>query len=296
MSVAVARPEAETAPARPTARRRIKVPTRLTASLVLLLIAAAFIVPLLWVLLAAFNGDPTQGIQITWPKPFSLDNFRAVLNVETTYRPLFNGALLCIGGTLITMVCATLAAYPLSRYRSRLKRPFMLTILFATGLPITAIMVPVYGLFVQLALDDSMAATTVFMATTALPISIWLTKNFMDGVPVELEEAAWVDGASSLQGLRHIILPLMGPGLSVVAIYTFIGLWGNFFVPFILLLSPEKQPMSVTIYTFFGQYGQIIYGQLAAYSLLYSMPSVLLYLVLSKRLGGAFAFGGGVKG
>jgi multiple sugar transport system permease protein len=258
--------------------------------------AAAFVIPLLWVILAAVNGDPNQGIKIMWPHPFTLDNFKAVMTPETTYIPLLNGAILCVGGTLITMVCATLSAYPLSRYRSRLKRPFLVTILFSTGLPITAIMVPVYGLFVQLALDDSIPATTVFMATTALPISIWLTKNFMDGVPIELEEAAWTDGASPMRGLLRIVMPLMGPGLSVVAIYTFIGLWGNFFVPFILLLTPEKQPMSVTIYTFFGQYGQVVYGQLAAYSLLYSLPSVLLYLVLSRRLGGAFAFGGGVKG
>jgi multiple sugar transport system permease protein len=287
---------AATSPVTRTGSRRPRLSGRLLASLILLLLAAAFIVPLLWVLLAAVNGDPSQGISIKWPHPFTLDNFRAVMTPETTYRPLLNGAILCVGGTLITMVCATLAAYPLSRYRSRLKRPFMLTILFSTGLPITAIMVPVYGLFVQLALDDSITATMVFMATTALPISIWLTKNFMDGVPVELEEAAWTDGASPMQGLLRIIMPLMGPGLSVVAIYTFIGLWGNFFVPFILLLTPEKQPMSVTIYTFFGQYGQVVYGQLAAYALLYSLPSVLLYLVLNRRLGGAFAFGGGVKG
>jgi multiple sugar transport system permease protein len=287
---------AATSPFSRTGPGRPRLSGRLLASLILLLLAAAFIVPLLWVLLAAVNGDPSQGISIKWPHPFTLDNFRAVMTPETTYRPLLNGAILCIGGTLITMVCATLAAYPLSRYRSRLKRPFLLTILFSTGLPITAIMVPVYGLFVQLALDDSIVATMVFMATTALPISIWLTKNFMDGVPVELEEAAWTDGASPMQGLLRIIMPLMGPGLSVVAIYTFIGLWGNFFVPFILLLTPEKQPMSVTIYTFFGQYGQVVYGQLAAYSLLYSLPSVLLYLVLNRRLGGAFAFGGGVKG
>jgi multiple sugar transport system permease protein len=296
MSTATAEQTALVTAPRPVPRRRRQLSGRMIGSLGLLVVAAAFLVPLLWVLLAAFNGDPAQGVQITWPHPFSLGNFRAVLNEETTYRPLLNGALLCIGGTLLTMICATLAAYPLSRYRSRLKRPFMLTILFSTGLPITAIMVPVYGLFVQLALDDSMLATTVFMATSALPISIWLTKNFMDGVPVELEEAAWTDGATPLQGLRRIILPLMAPGLSVVAIFTFIGLWGNFFVPFILLLTPEKQPMSVTIYTFFGQYGQIIYGQLASYALLYSLPSVLLYLVLSRRLGGAFAFGGGVKG
>jgi len=277
-------------------RGRIRLSGRLMASLILLVLAAAFVIPLLWVLLAAVNGDPNQGIRIMWPHPFTLDNFKAVMTPETTYVPLLNGAILCVGGTLITMVCATLAAYPLSRYRSRLKRPFLVTILFSTGLPITAIMVPVYGLFVQLALDDSIPATMVFMATTALPISIWLTKNFMDGVPIELEEAAWTDGASPMRGLLRIVMPLMGPGLSVVAIYTFIGLWGNFFVPFILLLTPEKQPMSVTIYTFFGQYGQVVYGQLAAYSLLYSLPSVLLYLVLSRRLGGAFAFGGGVKG
>ena len=275
---------------------RHRLSGRMIASLVLLLLAAAFVVPLLWVVLAAFNGDPSQGIQIMWPHPFTLNNFRAVMTPETTYIPLLNGMILCVGGTLVTMICATLAAYPLSRYRSRLKRPFLVTILFSTGLPITAIMVPVYGLFVQLALDDSIPATMVFMATTALPISIWLCKNFMDGVPIELEEAAWTDGASPRQGVRRIILPLMGPGLSVIAIYTFIGLWGNFFVPFILLLTPEKQPMSVTIYTFFGQYGQVVYGQLAAYSLLYSLPSVLLYLVLNRRLGGAFAFGGGVKG
>lgn len=297
MSAAIATTSAATTtrerPARP---KRLKMSGRLLASLVLVLIAVAFLVPLLWVLFAAFNGDPAQGVSISWPHPWTFGNFHAVLNTTTTYRPLLNGAILCVGGTIITMVCATLAAYPLSRYRSRLKRPFMVTILFSTGLPITAIMVPVYGLFVQLALDDSLIGTMVFMATTALPISLWLTKNFMDGVPIELEEAAWTDGASPMQSLRRIILPLMFPGLSVVGIYAFIGLWGNFFVPFILLLSTDKQPMSVTIYTFFGQYGQIVYGQLAAYSLLYSLPSILLYLVLSKRLGGAFAFGGGVKG
>lgn len=222
-------PEAGTvAPAITTRPRRMRFTGRMIASMVLVVIAAGFIVPLLWVLLAAVNGSPGQGIAISWPDPFTLDNFRAVMTPETTHRPLLNGAILCAGGTVVTMVCATLAAHPLSRYRSRLKRPFLVTILFSTGLPITAIMVPVYGLFVQLALDDSIVATMVFMATTALPISIWLTKNFMDGVPIELEEAAWTDGATPMQGLPKIIMPLMAPGLSVVAIYTFIGLWGNF--------------------------------------------------------------------
>jgi multiple sugar transport system permease protein len=272
--------------------RRLR--NKVAVDLALLVVAAGFVVPLLWLLLAAF--DASAGVGVSWPHPWTLDNFDAILTVDTTYRPMLNGAILCGGGTLVTVFAAVLAAYPLSRYQFRAKRPFLLTILFATGLPITAIMVPVYGLFVQVNLINTLTGTILFMATTALPISIWLTKNFMDGVPVELEQAAWTDGASTMQGLRSIVLPLMWPGLSVVTIYTFIGLWGNFFVPFVLLSSNDRLPASVSIYTFFGQYGQVVYGQLAAYSMLYSLPAVLLYLVLSRRLGGAFSFSGAVKG
>jgi multiple sugar transport system permease protein len=275
-------------------RGRHQVVNKVVVNVALLLLAAGFFVPLLWLVLAAF--DARAGAAVAWPHPWTSTNFKAILTWDTTYRPMLNGAILCGGGTVVCVLASVLAAYPLSRYQFRAKRPFLLTILFATGLPITAIMVPVYGLFVQVNLIDTLSGTILFMATTALPISIWLTKNFMDGVPIELEEAAWTDGAGAMQGLRTIVLPLMWPGLAVVTIYTFIGLWGNFFVPFVLLSSNDRLPASVSIYTFFGQYGQIVYGQLAAYSILYSLPAVLLYLLLSRRLGGAFSFSGAVKG
>ena len=275
-------------------RGRHLVVSRTVVNLALLLLGAGFFVPLLWLMLAAF--DARAGAAVSLPHPWTVENFKAILTWDTTYRPMLNGAILCGGGTVVCVLASVLAAYPLSRYQFRAKRPFLLTILFATGLPITAIMVPVYGLFVQVNLIDTLSGTILFMATTALPISIWLTKNFMDGVPIELEEAAWTDGAGAMQGLRTIVLPLMWPGLAVVTIYTFIGLWGNFFVPFVLLSSNDRLPASVSIYTFFGQYGQIVYGQLAAYSILYSLPAVLLYLLLSRRLGGAFSFSGAVKG
>ncbi len=264
------------------------------ANLGVLFVAAVFIVPLLWVILASFNR--TAGLTVSIPEHWTLSNFRAVLTPETTYRPMLNGVILCGGAAFVTIVCATLAAYPLSRSNSRYKRPFLLTILFSTGLPITAIMVPVYGLFVQLTLIDTISGTMLFMATTGLPFAIWLMKNFMDGVPLTLEEAAWTDGASRMQTLWYVILPLMWPGISVVAIFTFVGMWGNFFVPFVLLLSPDRLPASVSIYTFFSQYGEVQFGQLAAYSMLYSLPVVVLFLVLSRKLGGAFNLGGAIKG
>ena len=178
----------------------------------------------------------------------------------------------------------------------RIRKPFLYTIVFSTGLPITAILVPVFGLFAHFNLVDNVAAVIFFMTATSLPFGIWLMKGFMDGVPLDLEQAAWVDGASWLGSLRWIVAPLMLPGIAVITIFTFVSQWGNFFVPFILLSSTNKLPASVSIYQFFSQYGSIEYGQLAAFSVLYTLPAVGLWVVLGQFLRGQFTFGGAVKG
>ncbi|MFE5741515.1 carbohydrate ABC transporter permease [Streptomyces celluloflavus] len=267
---------------------------RLAADAALLATAAAFAVPLAWLVLSSLDTGATLRVRL--PKAPGVANFAAVLTDEITFTPMLNSLLLCGGATSLTMGCAALAAYPLSRFRARFSRPYLLTVLFSTCLPVTALMVPVYGLFVQVDLIDTMYGTALFLATAQLPFAIWLLKNFMDGVPRALEEAAWTDGASWTQTLLRIVLPLMGPGVGVVTVYTFIMMWGNFFVPFMLLLSPEQLPASVSIFTFFGNYQGIAFGELAAFSLLYSTPVLLLYLLISRRLGGGFALGGAVKG
>ncbi|WP_371662673.1 carbohydrate ABC transporter permease [Streptomyces sp. NBC_00280] len=267
---------------------------RLAADASLLAVAAAFVLPLAWVVLSAL--DPHADLRVKAPDGLTLDNFDAVLTPDITFTPLLNSLILCGSATLLTVACATLAAYPLSRFRSRFNRPFLLTILFATSLPITAIMVPVYALFVQVDLIDTMQGTILFFAASQLPFAIWLMKNFMDGVPKELEEAAWTDGASSLQSLIRIVLPLMGPGVAVVTVFSFVVMWGNFFVPFMLLLTPDQMPAAVSINEFFGNRGMVAYGQLAAFSVIYSTPVILLYVLIARRLGGGFALGGAVKG
>ncbi|HTW06410.1 MAG TPA: carbohydrate ABC transporter permease, partial [Acidimicrobiales bacterium] len=205
-------------------------------------------------------------------------------------------AILSGGTALLTVLTSLLCAYPLSRYQMRFRKPFLYTILFSTGLPITAIVVPVYGMFARFNLVDNQLAVVFFMTATALPFGIWLTKGFMDGVPVELEEAAWVDGANWISSLRRVVAPLMVPGLVVVTIFTFVAQWGNFFVPFILLQSTDKLPAAVSIYNFFTQYGDVEYGQLAAFSVLYTLPAVGLWVILGTFLRGKFSFGGAVKG
>ncbi|HET7140611.1 MAG TPA: carbohydrate ABC transporter permease [Arthrobacter sp.] len=272
------------------ARRRARIP----ADVSLLLIGACFVLPLLWLVFASL--DTSAGHEARVPRQVSLANFAAIMTPDLLFQPLWNSMVLSAGTAAVNLVAAVLAAYPLSRYQSRFNKPFMYTVLFGTCLPITAIMVPVYGLFVQLDLLDSMAATIFFMATTTLPMAIWMTKNFMDAVPVSLEEAAWVDGASGLTALRTIVLPLMRQGLGVVFIFVFIQAWGNFFVPFVLLLSETRQPAAVSIFAFFGQHGAVAYGQLAAFSILYSVPVLALYAIVAKGAGSSFALSGAVKG
>jgi multiple sugar transport system permease protein len=275
-----------------TAARR--GPTRVVTYGVLAVIAVVFALPFAWLVVASVQPGAALSAHVNWT--FSTANFKAVLNPDTIYRPMLNSLIISGGTAVLTAFVAVLAAYPLSRYQSRFGRSFLYVILFATGLPITAIMVPVYAMYSRINLIDSIPGTIAFMSASSLPFAAWMMKNFMDGVPISLEEAAWTDGAGWFQSLRRIVLPLMVPGLTVVFIFTFVLQWGNFFVPFILLLSPEKQPASVTIYTFFSQYGQVAYGQLAAFSILYTAPVVVFYSALSKVFGGAFSLTGAVKG
>jgi len=283
-----------------TARRRFSgkgrrsMIARASAYGALVIVGIFYVAPLVWLVLSAF--EPGAQIGASTPFHLSFSNFTQILNWNTTFEPMINSAIQAGFTALLTVVIALFAAYPLSRYNLRFRKPFLYSIIFATGLPITAILVPVYSMFARFNLVDNVPAVIFFMTSTALPFGIWLMKGFMDGVPVELEQAAWVDGASWLQSLLTIVAPLMLPGIAVIAIMTFVLQWGNFFVPFILLSSTGKLPASVSIYNFFSQYGSVAYGQLAAFSLIYTLPAIGLWLVMSRFLRGSFTLAGAVKG
>jgi multiple sugar transport system permease protein len=261
---------------------------------VLVFIGILFVVPLLWILLASLNPQATVSMDV--PDHFTFNNYTSVIMDASNQRAFLIGLFISLGQSVLVVICAGLCAYPLSRYQLNYKKSFMYTILFMTGLPITAVMVPVFQLFIYLNLNDSIIGTMFFLAAASLPYAIWMMKNFMDSIPVNLEESAWIDGASTLKAILKIIAPLMLPGIFTVGIFTFIVSWGNFFVPYILIQSPEKLPASVTIYQFFGQNGLVQYGKLAAFSILYAMPAVVLYSISQRFMSGGFSFGGASKG
>ena len=290
----MARAGASTNPFRLSAASPRSSSQKTLANVSLAIIGLAFVIPLAWLVLASFDRSATLTAKL--PQPFTFHNYGAVATRSITGLPMINSVVLSTMSAVVTVAVSILAAYPLSRYRMRYNKAFLYGVLFGTCLPITAMMVPVYSLFVRLNLLDSTWGTGLFLGATQLPMAIFMTKNFMDSVPISLEEAAWVDGASAMRALRSVVVPLMRPGIAVVFIFNFVGAWGNFFVPFILLLSPEKEPASVSIFTFFGQYGAVAYGQLAAFSILYSLPVLFLYVLVQRFIGGSFLMSGAVKG
>lgn len=262
-------------------------------TLILLFIAALFIWPMLWLVFASFDAHAPLTVKI--PEVFTMDNYHAVLSKKSNYQSFLNSFIISFTQATLVVILSLLASYPLSRFDIKGKGKLMYCLLFLTGLPLTAIMVPVYMVFFKLKIINSLISTTLFLVATALPYSIWMMKNFIDDVPITLEEAAWIDGANFLSTLRNIILPVILPGLSVVFIFTFSGSWGNFFVPYILLNSMDKVPASVAIYQFFGAYGTVEFGQLAAFSLLYTMPIAGLYIISQKFMSNGFSLGGSIK-
>lgn len=262
--------------------------------LALIFIGICFLLPLLWLLFASLDLTATQAFKV--PGHISLENFKTVVLDARNQQSFFNSAVISVSQTCIVLVCSILAAYPLSRYELKHGQKITMAMLFLTSIPITAVMVPVYQLFIGIRLVDSTLGAIIFLSSSALPYGIWMMKNFLDNVPIELEEAAWTDGASAITSIVKVIIPLMIPGIFTVAMFTFIGSWGNFFVPFILLQSNDKLPAAVNIYRFFGQRGAVVYGQLAAYSVLYMMPVFILYGLSQKYMSQGFSMSGAAKG
>lgn len=220
-----------------------------------------------------------------------------VLTNSDNLRGFGVGLVISFAQSLIVVLISGLAAYPLSRYHLSYKKGFMYVILFMTALPMIAVTVPVYKIFLSVGLLDSIPGLVLFLSASSLPYGIWLMKNFMDGVPVELEEAAWVDGATTMKSIRKIVAPLMFPGICVVFIYTFSGSWGNFFIPYILLSSPgEDAGICYAVPVFRTARYHPVWVLLAAYSAIYALPSILLYILSQNYMSKGFTMAGAAKG
>jgi len=250
-----------------------------------------FALPLLWLATAPFDSQPTLTASIP---EFTLDNFRTLLDNPYALPSLLNSIYLAAGAAILVVSFAALAAYALSRVRVPGRDALLYGLLLLSSIVTgTATMVPLFELAFRLNLIDSRLGVILVLSGGLLPAAIFILKDFMDTTPTSYEESARVFGASPLQIVRHIVVPVVRPGLATVTVWTVANVWGNFLVPFLLFRLPDKQPAAVIVYTLYTEGGQANLALLSTFSLLYSLPVVVMFIFVSSRYG--FRFHGGIK-
>lgn len=267
--------------------------SRVFLIVIVFILGAFFSAPLLWFIFAPFNEQAT--LAVTIPGEFSLANFQAVLSNDLAMRGLVqNSVIIGLGAMIGASLVAALAAYGLSRGNipGRQWLTYVL-ILFSSVVTGTASMVPLFKLIFDLGLINTHLGVILVMIGGMLPSAIFIMQDFVDSVPRSYEEAAMVSGASPLQIFRDVTFPIMRPGVLVVGIWVLVNAWGAFLIPFILLRDPNLLPASVTFYRFFDEEGFPQITLVAAYAVLYTLPVLLLYLLVNWRYG--FRFFGGIK-
>jgi multiple sugar transport system permease protein len=263
-----------------------------TAAYAILFVFAVFaLVPFSWVALAAFDKD--AGNYASIPKAWTLSNFAHVFSRAGGLRLVINSLIYAGGSTFLLVIVTTLAGYALSRFTFRGRRALMLGLLLTRVIPPTATIAPLYDLAIRLHLTDSYLGMILILSAYEVPLGVWIMKGFFDTVPIEVEEAAWVDGAYRLRTAFRIVLPLAGPGVAAAALIAFIDAWGDFLIPLILLSDPNKLPISIGLFRSWTSYTQVDWGLLGALSIVYMIPAVVFYVVarraLERGLTGALA-------
>jgi multiple sugar transport system permease protein len=256
------------------------------------IIGALFALPLIWFLFAPFNARAELGVAI--PDPWTLQNFATVFGNAFAMRGLLNSLIQSIGGVILVGVAATLAAYALSRSSIPGKGAVTyVLLLFSSVVSGSAAMVPIFLIVSAMGLIDTHIAVILVFAGGLLPTAMFILRDFIEGIPKTYEESAMVAGASPVQAFFDVALPVIRPGIVVVVVWAFVNIWGSFLIPFILLRTDKLMPSSVAIYSFYSEAGTPVVTLLAAYSLIYSLPVIALYLFVSWRFG--FRFFGGIK-
>ena len=269
--------------------------------LVLIVASAVTLYPILWVFKIALT--PSQAFDsnpFPFPQVVSLANFRDVLWAHdrsggwTFGRQLLNSLTVASAVALMGVALACSAAYALSRFRfpgrEATLRSFMLTQMF----PGVLTTIPLYVILEKAHLLDSLAGLSLCYAATSIPFSVFMLKGFFDSLPLDLEEAARLDGCTQLQIFWHISLPLARPAIAITALFSFLTAWNEFILAATFLNDPAKYTLPIMLNRYIGDYATE-WGHFAAGAIVVSTPVVALFYALQRHLVGGLT-AGGVKG
>lgn len=260
---------------------------RLVRAVIIALALAWSLAPVYWMLATSFKTEleATRLNPTLWPLHPTLANYAGLAGQSLPFVSFFLNTLLsCLATAVLAIAIATPAAYALSRGQFRLRGPFSYGILLFRMLPLVVMLAPLYLLLMAAHLLDSMAGLVVGFTSFGLPFAVWMMKGFIDTVPIEVEEAARVDGYRRGQILMKVVLPLILPGLLTTATFVFMEAWNNLIYPLSFITTMGRQTLpAALVLTFTGQF-KTDWGGMMAASAVTTLPLMIAFFAVQRSM------------
>ena len=262
-----------------------------------LCLATAFVlVPLAWALSTSFK-TPTDVFATppVWiPHAIDVTNYTRGLFTPKFLRYIMNSVIVVAGALVVSVGLAVHAAYAVSRFKFRAKEALLFVVWSTVMIPGISIIVPLYLLAVDLGIYDTLFVVVLAYSAWLVPTLIWLLRGFVDTIPYELEESAFVDGCGRLKAFYVVVLPLMRPGIAAASVLVFVTIWNDFLLAFSLTLRDDHRLLQVGLYSFVTELG-IEWGPLMAATIGSTVPVVIAFALLQRYFIQGLT-GGAVKG
>jgi multiple sugar transport system permease protein len=253
--------------------------------------------PLLWLVSAAVKSSAElNSLDVTLiPKEWTFSNFTEALERQNLVGAATNSFVVSVTTMVLTVLVSMPAAYALARFRGTMRAVGTGWILLSQVFPTILLILPLFLILRTLQLNDTLFGLILVYVTFTLPFSLWMLQGYVAAIPRDLEEAGSMDGASRVTVLRTIVFPLLMPGLVATSMFTFVAAWNEFFLALVLIQSPELNTLPLALRNFIGVAGTVDLGPLAAGSVLATVPSLVVFGLLQKKLTGGL-LAGAVKG
>ncbi|MBL8807144.1 MAG: carbohydrate ABC transporter permease [Rhodospirillales bacterium] len=264
--------------------RRSALQTFVQVEVPVLLILAFALAPFAWMLLTSVK--PTADLALFpvryLPSRLTFEHYAMLIERTSFAVNLLNSLVIACGAVLLGLATSVPAAYAFSRFRFAGRRQILTSFLVINMFPIVLLIIPLFVLMRKLGLIDTFVGVIIGHSTFSIPFSVWMLVSYFNAIPRELDEAATIDGASRLQTIRRVILPLIMPGLVTTAIYVFITSWNEYL--FAMMLSGQTvRPVTVALQLFIGEF-TVQWGLLTAGGALIALPVSILFLLVQRRL------------
>jgi ABC-type glycerol-3-phosphate transport system permease component len=248
-------------------------------------VALLILLPFVWVLLSAFKAESEllRYPPTIMPERWTLQNFIQFFNATSFHVAMFNSGLIAATTTVLAMAVAAPAAYVLARFHNRLFEGIARLFIYTYMIPAILLVLPMYKIFFSLGLGNNLWALTPIYTALVLPLMLWTLRSFFAGVPVELEDAAMIDGATRFQAFRKVVLPQAVPGMIATGIVAINIGWSEYLFAATLLTSPDNMTISPRLASFMGR-GLYNWGWLMAGALAVTGPLIIVAAFMQRHL------------